>query len=910
MQLPAAAQPIPLGLNLTQDQAACRNDVIRYCFGIRNVRLVEDCLNENSDSLSAQCKAALDNAGGVVLSYEDNYTDDRDRTRSITVISALLMLIPCLISVKFMLRARQIYQLLQQTDEPSASVGTALLQRQGLNTGQAPSSAGDGTILSHQTESSALSFQNLCYWVSPSRTAVEVLQFKPAIRKQILKDFNAYFRPGSLTAIMGPSGSGKTTTLNLVTGVARRGEFSGTRLINGTAYSSQGYCNFMESQGYVQQTDCLYERLTVRENLCYSALLRLTTLANSMADSILRADEVMREVGLSVVAHTKVGGAATTGRGISGGQRRRLSVGIEMLRLPSVLTLDEPTSGLDSLASLQIVTLLNTLAEHGNRTVITSIHQPRSEIFQLFHNILLMEEGGRMAYLGPADTVVAFLSSVPDQPLKREDYDNPGDFIIDVVGLDPESSELRALSAPAMSALGSSKSLNGSSKSILVCKANSMQRISQTCSFSNINPGSPDDLQEAPVSSREGAEMRMEGISPRGSVRSQSFHDHFLTSPEFTALHRHVQEDISMKSSRAPSCITGIGLFGRRKTELRWTQQCEILFARRVCQHTVLAFLLSLPVVIFVGGMISFTFSYGDCSYDDDCEDNFFQPYVSMAVLLCLSGYSFAIQYLTLVPEYYGERQVLHMERRAACISFAPYVFSAALTETVRAVVVAMVLIGLANSFLELNTNETHFGFCCVVWCLGLNAWQAFVSMVCAMCAVENTVHTLMFISLGASYLFGGLLVVNSKIPPLFLSFYWTMPPALTSRALVINDLECCYLTSTCYDFAAVQRSSGDEEVNCPEIFEVPIEDGNLGRYWLEMIELDKENQYLDLVILFFVTVSSRILTVMFYLLREWHDKRLKEIPCVQQTPCTIPEGRELDEIPSGQSNQQFVGET
>ncbi|OQR90287.1 ABC transporter [Achlya hypogyna] len=255
--------------------------------------------------------------------------------------------------------------------------------------------------------------------------------------KQILQDVSGTFRPRRLTAIMGASGSGKTTLLNLLSGRVYSGRYHGYRLLNNAMTAPAAFNTFMSSQGYVEQTDTFIETLTVRESLLFSAYLRLPD-SMSLGDKIARVHTVLRVVQLYDAANTPIGGLVSGLKGLSGGQKRRLSIATELLRLPSVLILDEPTSGLDSTSSLLLVKLLAQLAAQQGLTVVSTIHQPRAEIFELFDDVVLMEKGGNAIYCGPQADVVEYLRAVPSLPLRPDSYDNPADFIIDALGLDPE----------------------------------------------------------------------------------------------------------------------------------------------------------------------------------------------------------------------------------------------------------------------------------------------------------------------------------------------------------------------------------------------------------------------------------------------------------------------------------------
>eukprot|EP00040_Diaphanoeca_grandis_P031796 m.190976 g.190976 ORF g.190976 m.190976 type:complete len:1096 (-) comp32416_c0_seq2:146-3433(-) len=274
--------------------------------------------------------------------------------------------------------------------------------------------------------------------------------FKKRSYKQLLFDVSCSFKPGTLTAIMGPSGAGKTTLLNILSGRVKSGQFSGQCLLNGQALKRGTFNAVMAAQGYVLQQDCFLEWLTVKEWMFYEAMLRLPD-SMTTEKKMERAMAALSEVDLLSAGSTKIGGV--TCKGISGGQKRRLSIAVELLRLPAILLCDEPTSGLDATSSLKVVQLLKNLSQQGaGRTVVTTIHQPRAEIIALFDNVLLLGKGGYIIFLGPVKKAVKHLQRLVTQNADRspsrssrtstigvEQYDNPADFLIDVVGLDPES---------------------------------------------------------------------------------------------------------------------------------------------------------------------------------------------------------------------------------------------------------------------------------------------------------------------------------------------------------------------------------------------------------------------------------------------------------------------------------------
>ncbi len=212
--------------------------------------------------------------------------------------------------------------------------------------------------------------------------------------KCILTSISGRAEPGTMLALMGPSGSGKSTLLEILGGRSSRSlRCKGTILFNGG-----GLTKAVKRQlGYVAQDDLMHQCLTVFETLYYVALLRLPR-SWSVEDKVARVERVIDALRLQKARDTVIGG--TSQRGVSGGERKRTSVGSELLTNPKVLLLDEPTSGLDSTIARQLVQILSGLAL-GGRSIITSIHQPGSRLMYMFDTLLCLS-GGRTMYYGRA----------------------------------------------------------------------------------------------------------------------------------------------------------------------------------------------------------------------------------------------------------------------------------------------------------------------------------------------------------------------------------------------------------------------------------------------------------------------------------------------------------------------------
>ncbi|GAV60187.1 ABC_tran domain-containing protein/ABC2_membrane domain-containing protein/PDR_CDR domain-containing protein [Cephalotus follicularis] len=204
----------------------------------------------------------------------------------------------------------------------------------------------------------------------------------PRVR-QILKDVNCRARPWEILAIVGPSGAGKSSLLEILAG--KLTPQSGSVFVNQSPINK---AEFKKTSGYVTQRDTLFPLLTVEETLMFSGRLRLR-LPQDQLNS--RVESLIQELGLEHVANTRVGDDHV--RGVSGGERRRVSIGVDVIHDPKVLILDEPTSGLDSTSALQIIDMLKVMAETRGRTIILSIHQPGFRIVKLFNSILLLANG-------------------------------------------------------------------------------------------------------------------------------------------------------------------------------------------------------------------------------------------------------------------------------------------------------------------------------------------------------------------------------------------------------------------------------------------------------------------------------------------------------------------------------------
>ena len=213
---------------------------------------------------------------------------------------------------------------------------------------------------------------------------------------------------------------GKTSFLNVLAGRSGYAHVTGTISINHIPCSITRLRSYA---GFVPQDDILHPDLTVYENLYYSAMLRLPrTMKRGQKARII--EDVIEMLGLGHVRDSRVGSVEK--RGISGGQRKRVNIGTELVANPSLLFMDEPTSGLDASAALEVLSSLRRLADLG-LTIITVVHQPRYSIFSSFHTVMFLGQGGQTVYLGRTEEAMSYFESLGfDLP----ENENPADYLM------------------------------------------------------------------------------------------------------------------------------------------------------------------------------------------------------------------------------------------------------------------------------------------------------------------------------------------------------------------------------------------------------------------------------------------------------------------------------------------------
>ena len=224
--------------------------------------------------------------------------------------------------------------------------------------------------------------------------------------KEILSSVSGTVHPGEIMAIMGASGAGKTTFLDILARKNKIGTTQGNFYVNGERVPND---EFKAVIGFVDQEDTMLPTLTVHETILDSALLRLPKDMKFSA-KVQKVEDVERQLGIYHI-RDQIIGSEEGSRGISGGEKRRVGIACELVTSPSILFLDEPTSGLDAFNAFNVVECLVNLVKVYNRTVIFTIHQPRSNIVALFDQLVLLAKG-RTVYSGPLNSCQPYFDHI------------------------------------------------------------------------------------------------------------------------------------------------------------------------------------------------------------------------------------------------------------------------------------------------------------------------------------------------------------------------------------------------------------------------------------------------------------------------------------------------------------------
>ncbi|KAL3714543.1 hypothetical protein ACJRO7_006458 [Eucalyptus globulus] len=282
-------------------------------------------------------------------------------------------------------------------------------------------------------EPTTLTFENVRYFVETTKKLRE--QGFPERRLQLLRDVTGAFRPGVLTALMGVSGAGKTTLMDVLSGRKTSGFIEGDIKVGGYPKVQAAYARI---SGYCEQIDIHSPQLTIEESVAYSAWLRLPAHIDKNTRAEFMAT-VLQMIELDDIKDAIVGVPGVTG--ISFGQRKRLTIAVELISNPSIIFMDEPTSGLDARAAAIVMRVVKNIVCTG-RTIVCTIHQPSIDIFEAFDKLILMKRGGQMIYSGElgehSNKLIEYFESIPGVPKIKDNY-NPATWMLEITSPSIES---------------------------------------------------------------------------------------------------------------------------------------------------------------------------------------------------------------------------------------------------------------------------------------------------------------------------------------------------------------------------------------------------------------------------------------------------------------------------------------
>ncbi|UJR07235.1 hypothetical protein I4U23_011523 [Adineta vaga] len=263
-----------------------------------------------------------------------------------------------------------------------------------------------------------ITFYNISKVINVPAKIIDPSSKERFIQRILLDHVSGQIHCGEVVALMGPSGCGKTTLLNTLAGRALNG------VTGNIWFNNQKYDKIMKRKlAYVLQEDLFFDNLTVKQQLTYTALLRLPNTL-SRKDKIAQVEQIIDQLHIRKCVNTPI-------KLISGGEKKRVNIGTELLTNPSVIFLDEPTSGLDSTSAVALMDILHDLAKQG-KTIITSIHQPSSQIFLSFDQLILLADGKTIFMGKPSNALSYFATMGYESPIQY----NPADYVMDLVNQD------------------------------------------------------------------------------------------------------------------------------------------------------------------------------------------------------------------------------------------------------------------------------------------------------------------------------------------------------------------------------------------------------------------------------------------------------------------------------------------
>jgi ABC-type multidrug transport system ATPase subunit len=509
--------------------------------------------------------------------------------------------------------------------------------------------------------------------------------------------------------------------------------------------------------GYVKQKDILLASSTVREAIEFSAHLRLPTTV-SKSERLERVETVIKKLGLTKCADTKVGDDAT--RGVSGGELKRTAIGVELVTQPNLLFLDEPTSGLDSSSAFTIVDILKNLAHEDGTTVVCTLHQPRSNIFYLFDRLILLH-AGRVLYQGPPADAIPFFA-LCGHPCPA--YTNPPDFFMDVI-TDTEIPTGESLDTSTSSSAGTSTPLIGDETPVSVPSPSKKRKKARRANVSSDLATEDGDSKAYEMESSASAAKPKEPLSVDEMVARWRKSKKSKRAVVFEEELRPI--DVKRAKARKPGCFSQtVTLFDRAwKNNLR---NPMILWAQ-LGQHIFLA--------IFIG-LMYLRIGNKENSLTDR----------SAAIFFAMLNAAW-IPALTAAFVFPAERPLFNRERAGGFYKVLPYYLATTLSDQPLQILFVVLNSAISYWMLALNPGFKQFVIYTVVVLLCLLASQSMALVMSALSPSADVANIVAGLVLMLFMAFGGFMLSTKNTPPYFYPFQYTSPFRYAYRALMQNDL-------------------------------------------------------------------------------------------------------------------------
>lgn len=639
--------------------------------------------------------------------------------------------------------------------------------------------------------------------------------------KQILNSLQGVAHPGEITAIMGASGAGKTTFLDILARKNKRGLVSGDFFVNGEKVSDT---DFRTVVGFVDQEDTMLPTLTVHETILNSALLRLPRDMTRAAKE-QRVTEVEKQLGIYHIKDSLIGSEEGKGRGISGGEKRRVGIACELVTSPSILFLDEPTSGLDAYNAFNVIECLVTLAKDFKRTVIFTIHQPRSNIVALFDRLVLLAQG-RPVYSGPfrqcqdyfdrigypcppGFNIADFLVDLTMHAGSTTSFDD-GTIPADVASVGPSSTRaVKSVASASIASIGEDSGVEASSSRPKNKRRDSVKSRQERELFTRRKT----NTETAPSSSDgegEAGAYKLHRQSP-GRVPPQIIEDpHNLPPPAAgetdldilvsafaqsdisSTTHDEIQQAVAgaqTANGRNANGYTADGpnihtsVVGKGYARVGYTRQFIIISQRtwKNLYRNPLLMLTHYAIAILLGVLSGYLF-YG---LTEDIPG--FQNRLGLFFfVLALFGFST----LTSLNVFSSERLLFTRERANGYYSPVTYFASKVLFDIIPLRIIPPILMGIIiYPMTGLKADAGHFFvfiLVLVLFNLAAAAVCLFIGIVCKDNSVANLIGSLVMLF---SLLFAGLLLNQDKIPEGAKWLQWLSIFHYAFESLIVNEV-------------------------------------------------------------------------------------------------------------------------